>query len=209
MIRWILLLQEFDLEIKDRKGTENQVVDYLSRLEANASTLTKQDIIETFPDEQLLMLLYTQMLQHSGLPWYVDFANYLVSGLLPPDLNYQQNKIFFHDVRSYQWDESYLYKMCSDQMIRKCVPNEEIPHILHLCHATVYEGHFIGHKTVAKILQSSYLWPSNFKDTYEFVKCCDRCQRTWNISQKHEMPLTNVLEVETYGSIPTILWKLI
>ena len=41
LIRWILLLQEFNLEIKYRKGTENQVADHLSMLEADASTLIK------------------------------------------------------------------------------------------------------------------------------------------------------------------------
>ena len=101
LIIWILLLQEFDLEIKDRNGTENQVADHLSQLEADTSTLIRRDITETFPDEQLLVVQQAQMLQQSGLPWYVDFANYLVSRLLPPDLSYQQKKRFLYDIRSY------------------------------------------------------------------------------------------------------------
>ena len=84
------MLHELDLEIKDRKGTKNQVADHLSRLEADKSTLPRLDITETFPDEQLLMLQYSQMLQQMGFPSYATFTNYLVSGLLPPGLNYQQ-----------------------------------------------------------------------------------------------------------------------
>ena len=156
LIRWILLLQEFDLKIKDRKGTENQVADHLSRLEANTSTSTRRDITETFLDEQLLAIQQAQMLQQSESPWYADFANYLVSGLLPHELKFQEKKKFLHDVRSYQWDDLHLYKVCLDQVIRRCVATEEIPHILESCHAAAYRGHFGGYRIAAKVLQSGY-----------------------------------------------------
>jgi hypothetical protein len=54
LIRWILLLQEFDLEIKDKKGAENHVTDHLSRL--RTKDIQTETIRETFPDEQLYVL---------------------------------------------------------------------------------------------------------------------------------------------------------
>ena len=109
------------------------------------------------------------MLQQSGPPWYADFANYLVSGLLPPELKFQEKKKFLHDVRGYQWDNPHLYKLCSDQVIRRCVAAEEIPHILESCHAAAYGGHFGGHRIAAKVMQSGYYWTTIFKNAYEFV----------------------------------------
>ena len=50
LIRWVLLLQEFDLEFKDKKGIENVVADQLSRL--HFDTITKPlTLNESFPDE--------------------------------------------------------------------------------------------------------------------------------------------------------------
>ena len=56
LIRWVLLLQEFDLEIRDKKGTENVVVDHLLRLEREDSGKDDKPIKEEFPDEQLFKL---------------------------------------------------------------------------------------------------------------------------------------------------------
>ena len=53
LIRWVLLLQEFDLEIKDKKGSENSVADHLSRLHTTSSG----EICDTFPDEHLLAIV--------------------------------------------------------------------------------------------------------------------------------------------------------
>ncbi|GKB32071.1 reverse transcriptase domain-containing protein [Tanacetum coccineum] len=74
LIRWILLLQEFDIEIKDRKGTENVAADHLSRLE-NDETSDDSEVDDNFPGETLMEININE-------PWFADFANYLVGGTL-------------------------------------------------------------------------------------------------------------------------------
>ena len=56
LIRWVFLLQEFDIEIKDKKGSENIVVDHLSRLELDSDK--EEPINEIFPDEMLLAITH-------------------------------------------------------------------------------------------------------------------------------------------------------
>lgn len=53
--------------------------------------------------------------------------------------------------------------------------------ILWHCHSVEVGGHFGVTKTTAKVLQSSFYWPSLFKDAYTFVVACDHCQRSGNI----------------------------
>ena len=103
-----------------------------------------------------------------------------------------------HDAKFYYWDEPYLYKLCPDKVLRRCVPYEEQESILRHCHSSEYGGHFGGDKTAAKVLQCRFYWPSLFKDAYYFAKTCDKCQREGNISRKQEMPLNNILEVELF-----------
>ncbi|KAM6547268.1 hypothetical protein CsatB_018944 [Cannabis sativa] len=94
LIRWVLLLQEFDLDIKDKKGTENLVADHLSRLELEESQNTKEvQINEQFPDEQLFSVRESLM-----VPWYADYVNYLAANITPPELSRQQLKKFFSEL---------------------------------------------------------------------------------------------------------------
>ncbi|KAK1686957.1 hypothetical protein QYE76_047805 [Lolium multiflorum] len=56
LIRWVLLLQEFDLHIIDRKGADNPVADNLSRLENIA--YDPVPVNDSFPNEQLAVIKF-------------------------------------------------------------------------------------------------------------------------------------------------------
>ena len=191
LIRWVLLLQEFDIEIKDTKGSQNTVVDHLSRLEQGALAKKELDILASFPDEQMLQC-------DTQIPWFADIVNYLATEYVPEELSKQQKKKFLFEVRRYIWDDPVLYRRCADQMIRKCVSQAEVPVILEQCHSSPYGGHFGVQRTAAKVLQSGFFWPTLFKDAFNFIKACDRCQRTGGISRRNEMPQNGILPVELF-----------
>ena len=100
LIRWILLLQEFDLKIQDKRGIENVVVDHLSQI-LNAP-LIQAPINEDFPEEHILAILKE--------PWYADIVNYRATGQLPADWTKQDQYLFFAQVRYFFWEESYHFK---------------------------------------------------------------------------------------------------
>ncbi|XP_050217928.1 uncharacterized protein LOC126668794 [Mercurialis annua] len=86
-------MQEFDIEIRDKKGTKNVVADHLSRFKIPEPIPFGEEISECFPDETLMMIREVET------PWYPDFANYLSLGVMPPDLTSHQRKKFLSDVK--------------------------------------------------------------------------------------------------------------
>ncbi|GJX90201.1 reverse transcriptase domain-containing protein [Tanacetum coccineum] len=110
LIRWVLLFQGFDIEIKDKRGAKNLAVDHLSRLEnPELSTFTKEEIADEFLDEHRMAL--------------------------------KPRSIMTNHVKNYFWDEPYAFKLCPDNIMRRCVAGNEISKILAHCHSGPTGGH--------------------------------------------------------------------
>ncbi|GJU25698.1 reverse transcriptase domain-containing protein [Tanacetum coccineum] len=131
LLWWILLLQEFDVIIRDKKGAENLAADHLSRLEnPHQGDLENKEINETFPLETLRMISFCG---YSSTPWFADIANYHAGNFIVKRMSSQQKKRLFKDVKHYFWDDPYLFRICADQMIRRCVHCQEAVDILTAC----------------------------------------------------------------------------
>ncbi|GJW83165.1 reverse transcriptase domain-containing protein [Tanacetum coccineum] len=220
LLRWILLLQEFNLEIRDKKGAENVAADHLSRLEnPHKNELEKQNITESFPLESLgryeevkeinvndnvinenenvvedKVLNNVNVLSDNTTPWFADLANYHAGNFVKKGMSSQQKRKFFKDAKHYYWDDPYLFKICADQVIRRCVFGKEAHEILMACHNGPTGGHHSANYTARKVFDSGFFWPTIYKDAINLVKHCDACQRQGKISQRDEMP-QNAIQV--------------
>ncbi|GJT49606.1 reverse transcriptase domain-containing protein [Tanacetum coccineum] len=190
LIRWVLLLQGFDIEIKDKRGAENLVADHLSRLEnPNLGTFTEEEIANEFSDEHL-MVLKTEL--NNDEPWYADYVNYLIGKIMLLNWTVGKRRRFFSHVKNYFWDEPYTFKLCPDNIMRRCVIGNEIFEILAHCHSRPTGGHHSASVTGRKVYEFGFFWPSIFKDAKDYVMRCDACQRSGNISSRSEMPHNNI-----------------
>ena len=118
LIIWVLLLQEFDMEIKDKKGFDNVIADHLSRVVITTLIEEETKVVENFPDEQLFQLSFQS-------PWYADIVNFLACGVMPPKFSYQQRKKLRTNNKFYIWDDPLLFKRGADMIITRCVPESE------------------------------------------------------------------------------------
>jgi hypothetical protein len=105
LIRWILLLQEFDIEIKDKLGVENSVADHLSRLHLEHDSLLL--INDFLRDDTLLRVDRSD-------PWYANIVNFMASGYVPPGGD--KRKLIYKS-RLHMWDELYLFYICADGLL--------------------------------------------------------------------------------------------
>ncbi|GJR06289.1 reverse transcriptase domain-containing protein, partial [Tanacetum coccineum] len=162
MVKEIRSFLEFDIEIRDKKGVENLAADHLSRLEnPHQGDLVGMEINDNFPHESLNMISRNP---DNGPPWFADIANYLVGN-----------------------DDPYLFRICVDQIIRRCVDGKEDMGILEAYHHGPTGGHHGPNYTAKKVFDSGFFWPTIYRDAHDMVTHCDACQRQGKISHKDEM----------------------
>ncbi|GJR23603.1 reverse transcriptase domain-containing protein, partial [Tanacetum coccineum] len=113
--------------LKYEKEAENLAADHLSRLEnPHQNEFENKEITKTFP----LETLGSVALRDDSTPWFADFANYHAGNFIVKGMSTQQKNKFFKDVKHYFWDDPFLFKICADQVIRRCVSGQEALDIL-------------------------------------------------------------------------------
>jgi hypothetical protein len=156
LIQSIFLLQQFDLEIREKKGVENSVANHLSHLQFGKSV--ELPINDYMKDDTLLKVSITD-------PWYANIVNYIVAGYI----SLGADKKIIRDSRLHLWDDPYLYQVCTDGILRRSIPAFETWKILERCHSSPYGGHYGAFCTNAKAWQSGFYWPTMYQDAKSFV----------------------------------------
>ena len=113
-----LALQEFDLEIRDKKGLESLVANHLSCLEPGKS-IDDTPIEDKFLDEQLWEVKDVEV------SWYADYVNFIISIIVLSDLTFQQKKKFFAKSKYCYREDPLLFRCCADGIMRRCVGRED------------------------------------------------------------------------------------
>ena len=146
------------------------MADHLSRLYVPGAG----DIDDSFPYEHLLTI-------SSHAPWFAHIVNFIVTKSIPKHWNRHQRDKFLHDLKYYFWEEPLLFHLGCDQILKRCILEEEKGDILAMCHSSMCRRFFATCKTTEKILLSGFYWPNIFKDAHRFYAKFLQCQAALNI----------------------------
>ena len=177
--RWLLLFQEYDFEIIVKPGRLNAGPDHLSRIDSGEEPSNLED---NLPDAQLFSIQITY-------EYYADIIHFLTTGRAPKEFTKHQKWQLVVKVVDFTLIAGHLYKLGPDEVLRRCVMPHEKEAIIKEAHSKTTGGHFVGKPTAQKILEEGLWWPTLHKDTKEFCRCCDICQRVGKPSRRDEMPL--------------------
>ncbi|RDY07843.1 putative mitochondrial protein, partial [Mucuna pruriens] len=182
LIQWMLLVQEFNIEIKDKKGAENSVADHLSQIKRESNPMPIRDDIQT--------------------------SNYCISTRLQHGL--QTSATLWQHLNFHQRHLDYTKRDC------KVMPSTTYGMILTFGDYAMFKsfagafpmlrsnrsssfviqpggGHYGSTRMARKVLDCGFYWPTIFRDAYQFVSTCEKCQKAgMAITIRHEMPQQSI-----------------
>lgn len=122
-------------------------------------------------------------------PWYADIANYLTTGRTPSHFSAKERRLLAEKSFNFSWISGLMFYTGPDQVTRRCLREDETYDVLHACHDEPCGGHFASKRTAMKILNTGYYWPTLYKDSAQYTKYCEKCQRMGRPTKTDEMPL--------------------
>lgn len=175
----MLLLQEFTFNIIVRPGKSHVIADQLSRIKSGELA---EGVNEDFPDAHLFRI--------AVLPaWYTSIGEYLSTSQFPREMPPGERRKLVLRSKVFQLINGLLYKMGPDQVLRRCVLEEEIQGVLREAHEGSARGHMGLDTTTRKVLLAGLWWLTLHNDAREWVMSCDTCQRAGRPLKRDFMPL--------------------
>lgn len=158
--RWSIYLQQFEFEIKYRKGSQNRVADALSR-----DPLPHDDVTDDVTDETVFSISENEQCQ-----WYRELLKATIDHPdRHPEYSVQNGLLYRHLHHSLNFtDRDKAWKLCVPKTLRSKVLTEN--------HDDPTAGHLGIGKTIARISQN-YFWPGMNGDIAKYVRQCESCQR--------------------------------
>lgn len=179
-MRWLLLLQDFNMTILDKPRRFNKVANFLSRIKQEEGD--RAPVQDEFTDENLFSISIK-------IHWFADIANYLATSEIPLGFTLKKKKRLIRESAPFKWINGILFCCGPNLVLRRCVRADETYSILRACHDDPSRGYYSAKRTSHKILGVGYYWPSMHRDVKNYVRHCDECQRVGRPTNSIEIPL--------------------
>ncbi|RDY03887.1 Gag-Pol polyprotein, partial [Mucuna pruriens] len=131
---------------------------------------------------------------------FFDICNLVAASQFPPQASWLYRERLQNEAKYYIWVDPYLWRLCHDQVICRCILDTEINSVVQFCHAALGGDHYGSTRTARKVLDCRFYWPTIFRDAHQFVSTCEKCRKVGvAISRRHEMPQQPILFCEIFN----------
>ena len=199
IVRWILLLQEFNYEVVVKAGKANANADYLSR---QRGTEAVEDIQAKFPDEfsdepdqKNAQILHISDEEESE---FSEIISYLVDQTYPAGLSREEKSMFQSKVAPYTIIQGVLFRIGADEQLKRCLEKRERKQVMRALHSGPSGRHFAATTTANRIRSAGYWWPYLVRDVKAYVRSCDQCQRMGAPAFRNHWPLTPIIPISPF-----------